>query len=109
LANRQTKRFAVKVERPALTREEAFLSKVDADAWRDLMNALLDKPESSQLDLQDFASGLAESVRSYGGPKTRDAIVHGDAPPDLWVRGRVFGDKWMQDQIRAVLAGKRVR
>ena len=32
----------------------------------------------------------------YRGPQTREALVTGDAPPAMWVRGQVFGDRWMQ-------------
>lgn len=103
------RRVVARVARPAFTREEVFTSQVDADACRDMMNDILDRPQSAQLDMEDFATGLAESVRLYGGPKTRDALVNGNARPELWVRGRVFGDKWLEDQIRAVLAGKRLR
>ena len=98
-----------RIDHPAFAREESFASKADSDAWREIMEDLLDKPLSVQLDMHDLASGLAESVRMYGGPKTRDAVVNGEAPPALWVRGHIFGHRWMEDKIRAVLAGKLIR
>ena len=42
----------------------------------------------------------------YGGPKTREAWLHADAPAELWARGLVHGLQFVEDQSRAVLADK---
>ena len=71
-----------------------------------MVEETLDRPESRALHLPTYAHGLAINVRMYGGRKTRDAWLRGDAPMDLWARGLVHGMQLVEDQMRAVLAGK---
>lgn len=53
-----------------------------------------------------YAAGLADTVRRRGGRATREAWLRADVPPDEWAVGRVFGAEELEQQMRAVLAGK---
>ena len=103
------RQIIARVDRDGFAREETFASKVDADHWLDMMNATLDNVAKVKFDLQAYAEGLAYSVRRYAGPQTSEAWLRADAPPQLWMRGRVFGLIDLEDQINAVLQGKHQR
>ena len=103
------KKIVVRIDDHGFVREEPFQSKVDADHWREMVEATLEQRAKVAFDLQEYAAGLADSVRRYGGPQTREAWLRADAPPELWMRGQPFGIEGLQDQIRKVLQGKPIR
>lgn len=48
----------VRLDRNGFVREESFLSKTDAEYWRDMMNETLDMPQAAALNLHVYAEGL---------------------------------------------------
>ena len=80
--------IVVRIDSHGFRREEAFQSKIDADHWREMVEATLDQRDKVAFDPDVYAAGLADSVRRYGGPQTRDAWLRADAQPELWTRGR---------------------
>ena len=65
--------ITVRIDRADFTHEEHFLSKVDAEHWRQMMEETLRQPELIIGDLEAHAAGLARTVRAHGGPATREA------------------------------------
>jgi hypothetical protein len=97
-----------RIERDGFTREEAFKSKADAKHWREMVEATLELPASAGLNMHVYAAGLADSVRAYGGRRTRDAWLTNEAPAEEWAKGRPVKVD-IEAMMRAVLAGKRIR
>ena len=84
---------------------ETFMSKADAQAWREMVETTLDHREKITFDLTVYAQGLAETVRTHGGAYTRDKWLNVEVPKEQWIRGLpVKLDH--EAMIRDVLAGR---
>ena len=100
--------ITVRIDRAGFTHEEHFLSKVDAEHSRQMMEETLDMPQAAALDLNLYAAGLADTVRTCGGPYTRDCWLSGAAGPERWARGLVVpAPREFDEQVMAMLRGKR--
>lgn len=98
----------VRIQHGTFQREESFLSKVDAEEWRQMMLDTLAMPQAAALDMHAFARGLADMVRVHGGPHTRIHWLSGDAGPERWAKGLVVPPpRELTDQIIETLRGKR--
>lgn len=98
----------VRITRDAFLREESFLSKTDAEHWRQMMEETLDMPQAAALDLHVYAAGLAETVRMHGGAYTRTKWLSGEATPEAWARGLpVPPSRDLNEQVMEMLRGKR--
>ena len=62
----------VRIEHGDFVHEETFISKLDADHWRRMMEETLLMSLATALDLHLLAAGLAGTVRRLGGPHARD-------------------------------------
>ena len=96
-----------RIERGTFVREESFCSN-DAEHWRQMMEQTLAMPQSAALDLNLYAAGLADTVRTCGGAYTRDFWLSGAAGPERWARGLVVpAPRELDEQVMAMLRGKR--
>lgn len=85
------RRIFAHIKRGAFEREENFWSIRDAAYWEEMVNETLDLLERltmPEFDIRTYAEGLADSIRTFGGLRTRMAWLTGDASPEEWARGR---------------------
>jgi len=85
------RRIFARIQRGLFEREESFWSGRDAACWEEMVNETLDLLERltmTQFDIRTYAIGLADSVRTFGGARTRAAWLSGEASPDAWARGQ---------------------
>ena len=85
------RRIFARIKRGAFEREENFGSGRDAACWEEMVNETLDLLERltmPEFDIRTYAEGLADSIRTFGGLRTRAAWLSGDASPEEWARGR---------------------
>ena len=94
----------VTIRRPDFEATETFMSKADAQAWREMVETTLNHREKVNFDLTVYAQGLADTVRTHGGAYTKDRWLNVDVPQEQWVKGLpVRLDH--EAMIRDVLAG----
>ena len=85
------RRIFAHIKRGAFERAESFGSGPDAACWEEMVNETLDLLERLamlEFDMRTYAAGLADSIRTFGGPRTRRAWLSGEASPEDWARGR---------------------
>jgi len=70
------KAITVTVTGTGFTATETFMSKADAQAWRETIESTLEHRDKVDFDLARYAAGLAEAVRSHGGSYTKDNWLH---------------------------------
>jgi hypothetical protein len=84
------RRIFARIKRGSFEREESFWSGADASCWEEMVNETLDLLERLtmlQFDVRTYAIGLADSIRTFGGARTRAAWLSGEATPEDWARG----------------------
>ena len=79
--------ITVRVNKDGFEATEAFTSTSDASTWKEMVETTLDQREKTNFDLQVYAAGLADSVRTYGGSFTKEAWLNVRVPPELWTKG----------------------
>ncbi len=96
------------VKRSGLEATETFMSKADAEAWREMVETTLDHREKVAFDLAEYSRGLAATVRAHGGTYTKDKWLNVEVPQEQWVKGLpVKLDH--EAMIRDVLAGRKLK
>ena len=71
----------VRIEHGDFVHEETFISKLDADHWRRMMEETLLISLATALELHLLAAGLAGTVRRLGGPHAWDQWLSGEPRP----------------------------
>jgi hypothetical protein len=66
---------------------ETFLSPVDAEAWQLMVGTTLEDSEKITFDVHRYATGLAKSVRTYGGEITKHRWLNVEVPHERWILG----------------------
>ena len=69
------KAITVTVEKSGFTATETFMSKIDPQAWKEMLETTLGHRDKVSFDLAVYAAGLAETVRAHGGPYTQDQVA----------------------------------
>jgi hypothetical protein len=82
-----TRAITATINRSGFEATESFMSKSDAQAWREMVETTLDHRENICFDLVEYARGLAETVRTHGGGYTRDKWLNVEVPQEEWVKG----------------------
>jgi hypothetical protein len=95
----------IRIKHERLVAEEAFLSKLDAEAWREMIEATLEHAELVPFDLAVFAEGLAQQVRLNGGGYVRNALASGYATAEGLAKGDPVSGYETVMRIKATLAG----
>jgi hypothetical protein len=98
----------VKVEAAGFAAIETFMSKGDAQAWKEMIETTLAHREKVNFDLTVYAAGLAETVRAHGGAYTKERWLHVEVPHEQWIKGLpVKLDH--EAMLRDVLAGRKLK
>ena len=71
----------IRIEHGDFVHQETFISKLDADHWRSMMEETLRTSIATALELRLFAAALAGMVRRLGGSHTRDHWLTGMSRP----------------------------
>ena len=74
------RRIFARIKRGPFEREENFGSGRDAACWEEMVNETLDLLERltmPEFDIRTYAEGLADSIRTFGGLRTRAAWLSG--------------------------------
>lgn len=79
--------ITVTVRHAGFEATETFLSKGDAQAWREMVETTLDNREKASFDLTVYAQGLADTVRTHGGAYTKDNWLNVNVPQERWIKG----------------------
>ena len=79
--------ITVRINKDGFEATESFTSTSDASTWKEMVETTLDQSEKANFDLQVYAAGLADSVRTYGGSFTKEAWLNVRVPPELWTKG----------------------
>jgi hypothetical protein len=74
------------VKRPGFEATETFMSRADAQAWREMVEITLDHRDKTSFDLGVSARGLAETVRAHGGAYTKDKWLNVEVPQEQCIR-----------------------
>ena len=70
--HKSVKKITAMIDKNGFQATETFLSKTDADGWKQIVEATLEHSEKVDFDLTVYAAGLAETVRAYGGTYTME-------------------------------------
>jgi len=84
---------------------ETFMSKGDAQAWREMVETTVDHRAKVSFDLAEYARGLAETVRNHGGAYTKDKWLNVEVPQEQWTKGLPVQLDY-EAMIRDVLTGR---
>ena len=72
-----------------------------------MVRETLARPEAIWFDIRVFATGLAETVRRYGGDLTREKWLSGEASSDQWALGLPVNAEAVDPPVAAVKAKRR--
>jgi hypothetical protein len=103
--HKTAKPVVVKIDISGFTASETFRSKEDADAWKLMVDTTPENIEKVDFDLNVYASGLAATVRSCGGPYTMQKWLHPEVPASEWKKGLPCPVDHQQ-MLQGVLSGR---